>query len=152
MSKRELIDIRTPNKDVVASFIYSWARQKDMSILEQRVVLRIIERASMKLKGVKIRDYMCQLDLGLKNVTLTMPASAVLFNTKMKHKDIEQALYNLRSRTFEYKDNERYTVCGFINNATYVYGTGEITVEVDNKIWRVLTDFSEGFRRFEPWC
>ena len=34
MSKRELIDIRTPNKDVVASFIYSWARQKDMSILE----------------------------------------------------------------------------------------------------------------------
>ena len=149
MSKRELIDIRTPNKDVVASFIYSWARQKDMSILEQRVVLRIIERASMKLKGVKIRDYMCQLDLGLKNVTLTMPASAVLFNTKMKHKDIEQALYNLRSRTFEYKDNERYMVCGFINNATYIYGTGEITVEVDNKIWRVLTDFSEGFRRFE---
>ena len=67
----------------------------------------------------------------------------------MKHKDIEQALYNLRGRTFEYKDNERYTVCGFINNATYVYGTGEITVEVDNKIWRVLTDFSEGFRRFE---
>lgn len=63
MSKRELIDIRTPNKDVVASFIYSWARQKDMSILEQRVVLRIIERASMKLKGVKIREYMCQLDL-----------------------------------------------------------------------------------------
>ena len=43
MSKRELIDIQTPNKDVVASFIYSWARQKDMSILEQRVVLRIIE-------------------------------------------------------------------------------------------------------------
>ena len=149
MSKRELIDIQTPNKDVVASFIYSWARQKDMSILEQRVVLRIIERASIKLKGIKLRDNMCKLDLGLKNVTITMPASAVLFNTKMKHKDIEQALYNLRGRTFEYKDNERYTVCGFINNATYVYGTGEITVEVDNKIWRVLTDFSEGFRRFE---
>lgn len=54
MSKRELIDIQTPNKDVVASFIYSWARQKDMSILEQRVVLRIIERASIKLKGIKL--------------------------------------------------------------------------------------------------
>lgn len=149
MSKRELIDIQTPNKDVVASFIYSWARQKDMSILEQRVVLRIIERASNHLKGVKLKDKMYQLDLGLRNVTIRMPASDVMFNTKMKHKDIETALYNLRSRTFEYKDNERYTVCGFINNATYVYGTGEITVEVDNKIWRVLTDFSEGFRRFE---
>lgn len=149
MSKRELIDIQTQNRDVVASFIYSWARQKEMSILEQRVVLRIIERASYELKGVKLRDNLYQLDLGLKNVTITMPATDVLFNTKMKHKDIEKALYALRSRTFEYKDESRYTVCGFINNATYVYGTGMITVEVDNKIWRVLTDFSEGFRRFE---
>ncbi len=149
MSKKELIDIPTPNRDVVASFIYSWARQKEMSILEQRLVLRIIEFASNKLRGVKLKDNLHQLDLGLLNVTIKMPATDVLFNTKLRHKDIEKTLYALRSRTFEYKDNSRYTVCGFINNATYVYGTGIITVEVDNKIWRVLTDFSEGFRRFE---
>ena len=117
---RPLIEIDTPNKDIVISFVYAWARQKEMSILEQRVVLRIMEFASNHLKGFKLKDNLRQLDLGLFNVKIRMPASDVMFNTKMKHKDIEKALYALRSRTFEYKDQERYTVCGFINNATYV--------------------------------
>jgi hypothetical protein len=120
-----------------------------MSILEQRVVLRIMEYASNHLKGIKLKDHLHKIDLGLFNVTITMPASDVLFNTKMKHHDIEKALYALRSRSFEYRDDNRYTVCGFINNATYVYRSGMITVEVDNRIWDVLSDFTLGFKRFE---
>ena len=149
MSRKELTNIPTKNKDIVTSFVYTWARQKEMSILEQRVVLRIIEYASNNLKGVKLKDHLHKIDLGLFNVTITMPASDVLFNTKMKHHDIEKALYALRSRSFEYKDENHYTVCGFINNATYVYRSGMITVEVDNRIWDVLSDFSQGFKRFE---
>jgi len=38
---KELININTPNKDILTSFIYAWSRQKEMSILEQRIVLRI---------------------------------------------------------------------------------------------------------------
>ena len=38
---------------------------------------------------------------------------------------------------------------GNINNATYTYGSGEIKVEVDNKIWEVLLDFTSGYHRFE---
>ena len=149
MSRRELAQVPTQNKDIVTSFVYTWARQKEMSILEQRVVLRIMEHASNQLKGIKLKDNLRKVDLGLFNVTITMPASDVLFNTKMKHGDIEKALYALRSRSFEYKDNNRYSVCGFINNATYVYRSGVITVEVDNRIWDVLSDFSRGFKRFE---
>ena len=149
MSRKELAVIPTKNKDIVTSFVYTWARQKEMSILEQRVVLRIMEYASNHLKGIKLKDHLHKIDLGLFNVTITMPASDVLFNTKMKHHDIEKALYALRSRSFEYKDENRYTVCGFINNATYVYRSGMITVEVDNRIWDVLSDFSLGFKRFE---
>lgn len=133
----------------MTSFVYTWARQKEMSILEQRVVLRIMEYASNHLKGIKLKDHLHKIDLGLFNVTITMPASDVLFNTKMKHHDIEKALYALRSRSFEYRDDNRYTVCGFINNATYVYRSGMITVEVDNRIWDVLSDFTLGFKRFE---
>ena len=149
MSRKELTTIHTQNKDIVTSFVYTWARQKEMSILEQRVVLRIMEYASNHLKGIKLKDHMHKIDLGLFNVTITMPASDVLFNTKMKHHDIEKALYALRSRSFEYRDDNRYTVCGFINNATYVYRSGMITVEVDNRIWDVLSDFTLGFKRFE---
>ena len=149
MSRKELAVIPTKNKDIVTSFVYTWARQKEMSILEQRVVLRIMEYASNHLKGIKLKDHLHKIDLGLFNVTITMPASDVLFNTKMKHHDIEKALYALRSRSCEYKDENRYTVCGFINNATYVYRCGMITVEVDNRIWDVLSDFTLGFKRFE---
>lgn len=149
MSRKELTTIHTQNKDIVTSFVYTWARQKEMSILEQRVVLRIMEYASNHLKGIKLKDHLHKIDLGLFNVTITMPASDVLFNTKMKHHDIEKALYTLRSRSFEYRDDNRYTVCGFINNATYVYRSGMITVEVDNRIWDVLSDFTLGFKRFE---
>lgn len=149
MSRKELTTIHTQNKDIVTSFVYTWARQKEMSILEQRVVLRIMEYASNHLKGIKLKDHLHKIDLGLFNVTITMPASDVLFNTKMKHHDIEKALYALRSRSFEYRDDNRYTVCGFINNATYVYRSGMITVEVDNRIWDVLSDFTLGFKRFE---
>ena len=149
MSRKELTTIHTQNKDIVTSFVYTWARQKEMSILEQRVVLRIMEYASNHLKGIKLKDHLHKIDLGLFNVTITMPVSDVLFNTKMKHHDIEKALYALRSRSFEYRDDNRYTVCGFINNATYVYRSGMITVEVDNRIWDVLSDFTLGFKRFE---
>ena len=149
MSRKELTTIHTQNKDIVTSFVYTWARQKEMSILEQRVVLRIMEYASNHLKGIKLKDHLHKIDLGLFTVTITMPASDVLFNTKMKHHDIEKALYALRSRSFEYRDDNRYTVCGFINNATYVYRSGMITVEVDNRIWDVLSDFTLGFKRFE---
>ena len=62
---RPLIEIDTPNKDIVISFVYAWARQKEMSILEQRVVLRIMEFASNHLKGFKLKDNLRQLDLGL---------------------------------------------------------------------------------------
>jgi len=73
----------------------------------------------------------------------------VLFKTKMLYQDIRGALKSLRDRSFEYWDENHYTVCGFINKATYVYGTGMIIVEVDNQMWDVLSDFTKGFRRFE---
>ncbi|KAB5194082.1 replication initiation protein, partial [Bacteroides thetaiotaomicron] len=40
----------TKNKDVVVSWVYTWSKQQDMSIHEQRIVLRILE-------GVKLKDY-----------------------------------------------------------------------------------------------
>ena len=33
----------TKNKDVVVSWVYTWSKQQDMSIHEQRIVLRILE-------------------------------------------------------------------------------------------------------------
>ena len=35
----------------------TWSKQQDMSIHEQRIVLRILEACQAELKGVKLKDY-----------------------------------------------------------------------------------------------
>ena len=45
----------TKNKDVVVSWVYTWSKQQDMSIHEQRIVLRILEACQAELKGVKLK-------------------------------------------------------------------------------------------------
>ena len=87
MSRKELAVIPTKNKDIVTSFVYTWARQKEMSILEQRVVLRIMEYASNHLKGIKLKDHLHKIDLGLFNVTITMPASHACLRCALQHED-----------------------------------------------------------------
>ena len=40
----------TKNKDIVVSWIYTWSKQQEMSINEQRVLLRILEFCQTELK------------------------------------------------------------------------------------------------------
>ncbi len=43
----------TKNKDVVVSWVYTWSKQQDMSIHEQRIVLRILEACQAELNWSK---------------------------------------------------------------------------------------------------
>jgi hypothetical protein len=142
------IEINTPNKDMVVSFIYTWARQKEMSVHEQRVILRIMEFASAKLDGSMIKDHLHKIDLGLWDVTLTMPTSDVI-SSKMNYEEIKAALDTLTDRSFTYEDDERWFKCHFIEGPEIKKHTGLMSFKVDNKLWKVFTDFSKGFRRFE---
>lgn len=50
--------IKTPNMDVGVSWAYTWARQQEMSIHEQRIILRIMEQCQKEvLQGVKLKDF-----------------------------------------------------------------------------------------------
>jgi len=51
MARTDLININTPNKDILISFVYAWTRQKEMSILEQRVILRITRICLLQDEG-----------------------------------------------------------------------------------------------------
>ena len=105
----------TKNKDIVVSWIYTWSKQQEMSINEQRVLLRILEFCQTELKGIKIKDNMYQLQHGLWTVDLEMPISHAFFSD-YKPVDVENTLRKLRERTFEYKDpmTEDWWACGFI--------------------------------------
>lgn len=150
MAKNKNLPITTPNKDIVVSWIYTWSHQQEMSINEQRVVLRILEQCQNQLKGIKIKDNLRQIDHDLFTVTLKMPVSDAFFSD-YKPKDVEDTLRTLSHRSFEYKnyDTDEWWMCDFIESPHVKYRTGMMEFRVDNKLWDVFLNFTKGYREFE---
>ena len=145
--------ITTRNRDVVVSWIYTWSNQQDMSIHEQRIVLRILEQCQIEaLQGVLIKPYTGQyapkFEHGLWDVDVTMHVSDVIFSNR-EYGEIIKALDALSSRFFTYEDDDVWWKCGFISNPKYQKRSGVITFRVANDLWNVLTKFSKGYREFE---
>ena len=93
----------TKNKDVVVSWVYTWSKQQDMSIHEQRIVLRILEACQAELKGVKLKDYAGtkrKFEHGLWDVDAQMHVSDVIFSGR-DYNEIIAAL-DFFGRTFFY--------------------------------------------------
>ena len=97
----------TKNKDVVVSWVYTWSKQQDMSIHEQRIVLRILEACQAELKGVKLKDYAGtkrKFEHGLWDVDAQMHVSDVIFsgrdyNEIMPHSILWQDVFLLTKMT-----------------------------------------------------
>lgn len=147
------LPIKTPNRDIVVSWVYTWSRQQDMSIHEQRIVLRILEQCQLEaLQGVKLKTYTGanapRFEHGLFDVDVTMHVSNVIFSNR-EYKEIIDALDALSGRFFTYEDDEIWWKCGFISNPKYQKRTGIITFRVANDLWNVLTKFAKGYREFE---
>lgn len=145
--------IRTQNRDVVVSWIYTWSRQQNMSIHEQRIVLRILEQCQIEaLQGVKLKPYTGKnaprFEHGLWDVDVTMHVSNVIFSNR-EYNEIIDALDSLSGRFFTYEDDEVWWKCGFISNPKYQKRSGIITFRVANDLWNVLTKFARGYREFE---
>lgn len=90
----------TKNKDVVVSWVYTWSKQQDMSIHEQRIVLRILEACQAELKGVKLKDYAGtkrKFEHGLWDVDAQMHVSDVIFSGR-DYNEIIAALDSLAGR------------------------------------------------------
>ena len=141
----------TKNKDVVVSWVYTWSKQQDMSIHEQRIVLRILEACQAELKGVKLKDYAGtkrKFEHGLWDVDAQMHVSDVIFSGR-DYNEIIAALDSLAGRFFTYEDDEEWWKCGFISNPKYKKRTGIITFRVSNDLWNVFTKFAKGYREFE---
>ena len=142
------------NKDVVVSFIYAMAREPNMSVSEKRVILRIIEFAQNQIRGIRIRDNLRKIEHGLWQKKLTMPITDAFFSN-YKRSEVRDALLKLRTRTFEYciKDKEKrieeWWACGYIEQPEVRFGKGMMTFLVNNRLWDVLLNLSQGVRIFE---
>lgn len=139
----------TKNKDAVVSWVYTWSRQQQMSIHEQRIVLRILEKCQHVMKGIKMKDSLFQIEHGLFDVELTIPAYYVFFDSNIKHQDVINTLDSLEERVFYFDNGDDWEKCRFINNPKYKRRSGLMEFRIDNKLWDVFMDFSRGYREFE---
>lgn len=141
--------ITSENKDMMVSWMYTWSRQQEMSIHEQRIILRILEYCQDEVKGMKIKENMGIIDHHKHDVYIQMPASAAIFDSNLDFDTIKKTLEDLIGRYFEYKDKKRWWKCSFICNPEYEYGSGIMKFSVNNKLWDVWLNFSQGYREFE---
>ncbi|WP_153163830.1 replication initiation protein, partial [Zoogloea sp. 1C4] len=141
--------ITSENKDMMVSWMYTWSRQQEMSIHEQRIILRILEYCQDEVKGMKIKENMGIIDHHKHDVYIQMPASAAIFDSNLDFDTIKKTLEDLMGRYFEYKDKKRWWKCSFICNPEYEYGSGIMKFSVNNKLWDVWLNFSQGYREFE---
>lgn len=141
--------ITSQNKDMVVSWMYVWAKQREMSIHEQRIVLRLLEMCQDEIKGLKIKENICKVEHNKYNVQVEMPASSAIFDSNLDADTIKETLENLMCRYFEYEDQKRWWKCSFISSPEYVKGSGIMKFTVDNKIWDIWLNFSKGYREFE---
>lgn len=152
--KNEMILV--PNKDIITSFVLCWANQPDVSIHEERVILRVLERCHeyCNMNGVKLKDNLRQIKFNPSNVEITMPISDAFFSD-MKPDDVKQILEELSRRMFSFsikdqKGRDIYWGCsGYIQNPRVHFGTGQMSFQIHNDIWAVYLNLSKGYRKFE---
>lgn len=142
--------IQTPNKDIVISWVYTWSRQREMSIHENRVLLRTMEIIGTQMKGKKIKDYMYQVTPTPSTYEVTMPIKDAFFSD-MKPSDVKQELENLVQRVFSVEDKKEriWWCCSFIEHPEVHFGEGTFSFGIYKPFAEVLLNFTNGYREFE---
>lgn len=146
--------IASPNKDLVVAYEFlKWARQTNMSVHEMRIIIRLIERCNEEITGYIWKDYVGsnkpKFEHNLFDVTVTMFAQDVFFNSNLNHKDIIQVLDNLSNRSISHDSPEEWWKVSFCSNPIYKKNTGIIKFAVGNKLWDMFTAFARGVHEFE---
>lgn len=141
-------EIRSKNKDLILPFKIAWARQPDMSIHEQRVLIRVMEYVNAQIKGIRISDNLRQIKPTEVTYEIAMPTADAFFSD-MTPEEMENELMILSRRVFQYKDARQWWACGYIEHPKVDYGTGIMRFGIYKPFWEVLLNFVSGFREIE---
>ena len=146
--------IASPNKDLVVAYEFlRWARQTNMSVHEMRIIIRLIERCNEEITGYIWNDYVGpgkpKFEHNLFDVTVTMYAQDVFFNSNLNHAEIIQVLHNLSNRSISHDSPEEWWKVSFCSNPVYKKNTGIIRFYVGNNLWDMFTAFAKGVHEFE---
>lgn len=91
--------------EIVQSFIYSVSRVQ-LSLYEQRILLKVIEHAQTVLKGKLVKNCLFRMEHDLDNVKIEVPVRYILSEGSKHYEDIKEAAIKLMGRRFEFWDSK----------------------------------------------
>lgn len=135
---------------MIQSFIYTISHVR-LSTYENRIMLKIIEHAQVRLESIKLSDNICKLDHDFDNVKITIPIAEILSEGNTHYNEVREAAKSLMSRQFEYYESETGTwfATPIIYNLRSTRKSGMLTFYVARKIFDIILDFSKGYRMYE---
>lgn len=130
-------------------FKVSWARQPEMSLHEQRLLLRIMEYCQAQINGITVCDETHRVEFCKKTVEITMPIEDVFLSRRVSPSEAEECLVSLRDMKFEYSDDKKWWSCGYIEHPEVHFGKRTMSFGVYQRLWEIIRDYAEGFHKVE---
>lgn len=134
---------------LIQSFIYSITNVR-LSLYEQRILLKVVEHAQARVKGILIKDHLERLNHDFDNVRMDIPIKELLDEGNQHYNHVRMAVKGLCKREFEFYNSESKTwfCTPVIFNANHVERSGLITFYVSRVLFDVILDFSKGYRQY----
>lgn len=135
--------------ELIQSFVYSISRVK-LNLYEQRILLKIVEHAQSRLKGLVIAKNLEQWQHDFDNVKMIIPIKDLLTEGSQHYSHVRLAAKSLMKREFEYQDSQtgNWFASPLIYNVEHNARSGVITFYVARKVFDVILDFTKGFRQY----
>ncbi len=139
------------NKDLVQSYKFTTICN-NLGIYGQRTFINLIAATQQVLEGKKIGDcikYQIDEDLwGYKRII--MPLTAIMANgDKSNYQAARKQLKQLQTKLIEYNDDGLWISSVFFSEVKFNAKNGNAILEVPPTTWKVIMDFSSGYRVFE---
>ena len=136
--------------EIVQSFIYSVSRV-ELSLYEQRILLKVVEFAQKQLKGRLIKNCLFRMEHDLDNVRIEIPVRYILTEGSKHYEDVRNAAIKLMGRHFEFWDTNSgaWYSSPLIYNVAYVEGGGLLSFYVSKMLFDVILDFTKGFCKYD---
>lgn len=134
---------------LIQSFIYSITRVR-LSLYEQRILLKVVEHAQIRLKGMLIKDHLERLNHDFDNVQICVPIKELLDDGNQHYHHVHSAAVSLCSRTFEFYNSESRTwfATPVIYNVEHRDKSGLLTFYVSRVMFDIILDFTKGYRSY----
>lgn len=135
---------------LIQSFIYSLTRVR-LSLYEQRILLKVVEHAQIRLKGMLIKDHLERLTHDFDNVQIIVPIKELLDDGNQHYRHVHDAAMALMRREFQFYNSESRTwfATPVIYNVEHRDKSGLIKFYVSRVLFDIILDFTKGYRQYD---